>query len=485
MMIRNSDKIVDRLKKETNNNGDIIYREKFINKQKIYVIYNEPLCSSDTISDFIIRSLNMIDNKYREKVDILTVIKNDINNFKVKDISKYEDICFYLHNGFTIILVDGMDTALAMETKADLDRSIGTPSTETTLRGPMDAFVENIQTNLGLIRRRIRDNKLWGIDNFVGRYTKTKTTILYIEGVCKDDVVKEVDRQIKKIDIDGIINSGTIKNLIENENKSVFPTIISTERPDHVCQALLRGKVAIVVDNSPFVLILPAVLNDFFLSLEDASSSGINTSFTRIVRYVAFFISILTPAIYIALTTFNQEMLPTEFLISFAAQRSSVPFPAFFESLVMLVSFEILRESDLRIPSFSSSALSIVGALILGEAAVNAGIVSPIMIIVISITSISSLLFVEPDVIKAIRIYRLLFMFGALLMGIIGVVLVFIYFVVKMANLESFGKPYLIPYAPTYATGLKNSIVKFPTKDLDKRESYLSNNIVRYRESGK
>jgi spore germination protein KA len=337
---------------------------------------------------------------------------------------------------------------------------------------------------MGLIRRRIKDNNLWVKDNEVGRYTKTKVAIIYIKGICSDDLVRRVDSLIKKIDIDGITDSGTIKNLIEKENKSVFPRIASTERPDKVCQALLGGKVVIMVDTSPFCLILPSNFNDFFLNNEDSFMTSINISLTRIIRYVAFFTSMLMPAIYIAITTFNQEMLPTELLINFAAQRDSVPFSAFFEALIMMESFEILRESDLRKPNFASSALSIVGALILGEAAVNAGIVSPIMIIVIAITAISALAFSDPEIINGLRWYRLLYMIGAAFLGMVGVVMVFIYFILKMTSVESFGIPYMTPFAPTDIEGLKNSIIKFPTKLLNKRKRYLSDNVVKLVENG-
>ena len=460
--------IVERLKKETNKEKDIVYRKKKINYQVLYIIFNESLTSNDSISDFIIRSLDSIDYKYSKK-DIYEIIKNDINNFKVIEINTYEQICYYLNNGFTILLFEN-DRYIALETKKNLTRSISTPNIEITLRGSMDSFVEEIQTNIGLIRRRIKDNNLWTINNDVGKYTKTRTTMLYINNIADRQLVDKVDNLIKKIDIDGITSSGNIKNLIEKENKSVFPTIITTERPDKVAKALLKGKIAIIVDGSPFVLILPAVLNDFFLNPEDSFMKSINVSFTRVIRYLCFYIAILTPSIYIAFTTFNQEILPTELLISFAFQRQSVPFPAFFEALMMITSFEILRESDLRIPSFSTSSLSVVGALILGEAAVNAGIVSPIMIIVISITSISALPFTEPEIINAIRWYRLLFMVGATTLGIVGIILMTIIFLINFASLDSFDMPYLMPYAPTNKNGLKNSIIKFPTSKLKEKK---------------
>lgn len=479
--MKDIEKIVDRLMKETNQSDEITIRKKEVCKRTVYVIYNEPLTSSDKISDFIVRSLDRINRVYKKSDKLEDIIFNEIDNFKIKKINTYQDICYYLHYGFTILLLSDSDTYFVLETKRDLARGISAPQTENALRGAMDSFVEDMQTNMGLIRRRIKDNNLWVESNEVGRYTKTKVNIVYMNGICKKEVVDYVNEMIKKIDIDGIISSGTIKNLIEKENKSVFPTIFSTERPDKVCQSLLSGKIVIMVDCSQFALILPIVMNDLFLSVEDSFSKGINISLTRIVRYLAFIITLFTPAVYLAITTYNQEMLPTELLVSFASQRASVPFPAFVEAIIMMTAFEILRECDLRSPTFTTSALSTVGALILGEAAVNAGIVSPIMIIVIAITSLSALLSTEPEVINGIRWYRLLFMLGAIFMGIIGVVITFMYFIIKLCSLNSFRVPYLAPFSPLSITGLKNSIIKFPTKDLNKRDKYFSDNIIKYK----
>lgn len=478
--MENIENIIKKIKKDTNNAEDITYREKTVCKKKVEIIYIESLTGSDKISDFIVRSLDKI-NKTSKGRDLLKTITNDIDNFKYNELTTYEDICYYLNYGFTIILIEECDTALALETKRDLARSIATPQTENSLRGSMDSFVEDMQTNLGLVRRRIKDNNLWIKSNEIGRCTKTKVNILYINNVCKEEHVNIIEEKLKNIDIDGVVNSGTIKNLIQKENKSIFPTIISTERPDRVSKALLAGKIVIMVDTCPFALIVPISINDLFLAIEDSYSKSINITLTRIVRYTAFFITLLTPALYIAVTTYNQEMLPTELLISFASQRATVPFPAFFEAIIMMASFEILRECDLRLPTFSTSALSIVGALILGEAAVNAGIVSPIMIIVIAITAVSALLFTEPEIINGIRWYRLLFMLGANFLGIFGVVTVFIYFIIKLSSLESFGLPFLYPFSPTSLTGLKNSIIKFPTKLINKREKFFSNNLTRLR----
>lgn len=476
-MLEKTNLIIQKLKQETNNLSDIIYREKIIHKKKIYIIYNEPLTSSDKISDFIIRSLNSIQNK--KKKNLIEAISNDISNFKYKKINTYKDVCSFLHKGFTIILVEGEKEGFALETKADIKRGISTPDTEFSVRGSKDAFVEDYQTNIGLIKRRIKTNNLWIEQINIGRNTETQIGVVSIHNIVKKELVESVLNQLNKIDIDGIINSDILKNLIEKENKNAFPTVLTTERPDMVAKSLLEGKVVIMVDNSPFAIIIPAVINDFFKTGEDIYGKSINVSFTRIVKYIAFFIALLTPAVYIAIITYNQEMIPTDLLVSFAIQRDGVPFPAFFEAVIMMMAFEILRESDLRVPSSSGSALSIVGALILGDAAVSAGIVSPIMIIVIAITAISSLPFTEFDFINALRWYRLLFMIGSAFLGIIGILIVFIYFLTKLSSTKSFGKPYLIPFAPTYKEGLKNSIIRFPLKKLNKRRSYLSNNIIK------
>ena len=470
-------KIINKLKEETNNSSYIVYREKYINNTKIDIIYNETLTDQDKMSDFIYRSLDHIEKIYQEKELLYDVIKNNISNIKIKEINNYQDICKYLNNGFVILLIED-DYSLALEVKKNLTRSIEKPMTETTIRGALDAFTENIETNVGLIKRRLKTNKLWNEDMELGKYTKNKISILTIKGLTNSKIKDNIINKLNSLEIDGVTDTGTLKHLIENETKTIFPTSITTERPDKVASSLLRGKTVIIIDNCPFALIMPVDINDFFLSQDDKDSNYINNSLTRILRYLAFFITVLTPGIYIALTTFNQEMIPLELLTSFASQRSTVPFPAFFEALLMFVSFEILRESDYRIPNVSNSALSIVGALILGEAAVNAGIVSPIMIIIVAITAISALVIVEPELSNAIKWYRILFMLGGTTIGIFGIFIVFIIFTTNLCSINSYGKSFTMPFTPIN-NDIKNSIIKFPLLKRNKRNKYLTNNIIR------
>lgn len=470
-------KIINKLKEETNNSSYIVYREKYINNIKIDIIYNEVLTDQDKMSNFIYRSLDHIEKIYQEKELLYDVIKNNISNIKIKEINNYQDICKYLNNGFVILLIED-DYSLALEVKKNLTRSIEKPMTETTIRGAMDSFTENIETNIGLIKRRLKTNKLWNEDMELGKYTKNKISILTIKGLTDSKIKDNIINKLNSLEIDGVTDTGTLKHLIENETKTIFPTSITTERPDKVVSSLLRGKTVIIIDNCPFVLIMPVDINDFFLSQDDKDSNYINNSLTRILRYLAFSITVLTPGIYIALTTFNQEMIPLELLTSFASQRSTVPFPAFFEALLMFVSFEILRESDYRIPNVSNSALSIVGALILGEAAVNAGIVSPIMIIIVAITAISALVIVEPELSNAIKWYRIFFMLGGTTIGIFGIFIVFIIFTTNLCSINSYGKSFTMPFTPI-DSDIKNSIIKFPLLKRNKRNKYLTNNIIR------
>lgn len=472
-----NNKIITKLKKDTNNSSYIIYREKYIKKTKIDIIYNETLTDQDKMSNYIYRSLDYIDSIYKEKDLLYDVIKNNISNIKIKEIKNYQDICKYLNNGFVILLIED-DYSLALEVKKNLTRSIEKPMTETTIRGSMDSFTENIETNMGLIKRRIKSNKLWNEDIEIGKYTKNKISILTIDGITDNNLKEYITNKLNSIEIDNVTDTGTLKHLIDKETKTIFPTAITTERPDKVVSSLLRGKTVIIMDNCPFALIMPIDINDFFLSQDDKDSNYINNSLTRILRYLAFFITILTPGVYIALTTFNQEMIPLELLTSFASQRSTVPFPAFFEAILMFISFEILRESDYRIPNISNSALSIVGALILGEAAVNAGIVSPIMIIIVAITAISALVVVEPELSSAIKWYRILFMLGGTTIGIFGIFIVFIIFTTNLCSITSFSKSYMMPFTPINED-IKNSIIKFPLINRKKRNKYLTNNIIK------
>lgn len=474
----NIDKIFKTIEEMNGKSSDIVTRIIEKKNKRAGYIFLESVSSDDKISDFISHALIEIDKK-RIFESFYKSVKNSIFSSNIKSCNTYEEMFYYLSSGFTIVVVDNCDKAIVIETRETLDRGVVESTSETIIRGPKDSFTENHNKNIGLIRKRIKDTNLWFKDVKVGTRTKTKVTVAYINDIAPNYKIQKIIDDLKSINIDGILDSGYIRELIQKKQKSIFPKVISTERPDQACGALLNGKIVILVENSPFVLILPAVLTDFLHSPEDNYQKSFNASFSRALRLICFFIALITPALYIALMTFNHEILPDQLLISLAIQRDGVPFPTTIEILIFVITFEVLREADVHVPSFSGGAMSIVGALILGDAAVAAGIVSPIVIIVVAATSISELVFYDVDVIDAIREWRILFIFAATFMGIIGLIIMLIVFIAKLSSLECLGTPYLTPFSPLNVRSIYNSILRASRKNIKNRPTYLTKNVKR------
>lgn len=470
MVNKMQDKILKRLKEEFYKNTDFIIKKiKTKEFKDIYVIYLESVTGSDKVNDYILKQLTRINNlKGVKSKDIASIIPGP-NTVNIDNPDKIE---YYLTNGFTIVLTS--KEILAFETKADINRSVSVPEVQKSLYGPRDSFTENIQINFGLLKRRIKSSHLKSDDLNMGRKTNTKIQILYFDDITDMKLVEQIKNKLKAIDVDGIIDAGNIANILSEEENTPFPTISQSERPDVIATALLEGKVCIMVDTSPFVLILPSFFADFINPVVDIYNRNINVNFLKILRFVSFFITMTLPGIYISLVNFNMETIPTSLLVNFASQNDGVPFPTIIEALVMIVVCEILRESDLRFPSSYGSAISILGALVLGEAAVSAGIVSPIMIIIIAFTFITSLIFTEMEVINAIRFFRLLFLILAAMYGIYGLALALIYFLIHITSVTSVGKPYYYPIVPFDFTYIKKTLFKVKFINDTKRSNILA-----------
>lgn len=455
-------KIIDKIKNDYVGLPDLKIR--VINN--IYVVYLETLCSSDRINNYILKNLT----KNRFAKDINNIIPTP--NFKNID---YEEVENYIFNGFAILIIK--NKIYALETKADLDRSISQPQIEASLYGPKDCFIENYQKNIGLIKRRLKSSKVKIKEYQIGKYSQTKTGLIYINNITKNDLVLKIDGLLKKIDVDAIVDAGELKIFLTNENKNSFPASKVTERPDVIVNGLLEGKIAIVVDNSPFVILLPAVFVDFINPVSDKYNKSDNINILKIIRILSFIITIITPAAYIAVINYNQETIPAKLLTSFITQREGVPFPAAIEAIFMLIISDILKESDIRFPTSYGSSISILGALVLGEAAVAASIVSPIMIIVIALTFISSMIFNETEFINAIRLWRLIFLGFAIFYGIYGITLAFLLFIINICSYEPFTVPYSFPISPFNLPYIENTIIKVKNRNNKKRSSYLTDNI--------
>lgn len=470
---KNAKKIIEKTKKLYGNSPDLNTRIINIKGTNVGILFLESSSQASTISDFIVKGTLYTASNKNIFQNIFDALKNNLFNSQLFTINDYSQFPYFLSSGFTIIVTDDKDEAIIMETRANLDRGVTESTSEPILRGSKDSFTESHSKNLGLIRKRIKDPNLWFEELKLGRRTKTRISIAYINGVADNKKIKQIKNKLEKIDIDGILDSGNLKDYLI-EKKSAFPQIQSTERPDVVSEALLQGKIIIFTENCPFTLILPNVFIDYLHTSEDKNQKSSNITFTRILRFIALIITIFTPAIYIAITTHDQNTIPDKLLISLAIQREGVPFPTTFEIILLTTIFEILRESDLRSPSSMSAAMSIVGALVLGQAAVDAGIVSPITVIVVAFTSICSLVFTDIDFMNGIRSWRFIFVLAASLLGIIGILSFAIIWLVKLSSLENLNTSYLSPFAPLEKSSQTDAIYKAPENEILIRPNYIS-----------
>ncbi len=465
-------RLVKDLENKLSISKDYIFKTLKIQNKNIELIFNEVLTDTLMIDDFILRRLINIKNKKD-----LKHLENILPNTSILTIKK-EDIIYYINYGFVVIICS-KKLIYAVEVKADLARGINTIESEISIKGPKDSFNENYNTNLGLIRRRIKSEHFKVKSLEIGRSTKTKIGLLYMDNICEEDLLKDVYKKLKKIDIDGIIDSTYLKNTLEAKSNNFFPTIVTTERPDRISMALLEGKVCILTDMSPQVIILPNFFIDFFHTADDYYQKSVNITFIRILRLIAFFISIFLPAYYIAIITHNQNAIPVNLLLNLKVNSQNTPFPIFLEALMMIISFEILKESDIRMSSTTGSAISILGGLILGDALVNAGIMSPMMIIIIALSAISSLVFNEIEIVNAIRAWRFILIITSSLLGIYGIYLAFIVMLSKLTALYSFNKPYLYPFSPFNLRQQLDAFIKTNPKKPMQRNPLLTKNINR------
>lgn len=473
-IIKNAKKIIEKIKKLYGNSPDINTRLINVKGTNIGIIFLESSSQASTISDFIIKGTLYASSNKTIFQNIFEALKNNLFNSQLFTIKDYNQFPYFLSSGFTIVVVDGIDEAIIMETRGQLDRGVTESTSEPILRGSKDSFTESHSKNLGLIRKRIKDPNLWFNEIKLGRRTQTRISIAYINGIADPQKLKEIKKRLKKIDVDGVLDSGNIRDYLVDK-KSTFPQIQSTERPDVTSQALLSGKIVIFVENCPFTLIMPNVFIDYLHTSEDQYQKSSNITFTRVLRTIALIITIFTPAIYIAITTYDQNTIPDKLLISLAIQREGVPFPTAFEIILLTTIFEILRESDLRSPSSMSAAMSIVGALVLGQAAVDAGIVSPITVIVVAFTSICSLVFTDIDFMNGIRTWRFIFILAASILGIIGILSFTIIWLIKLSSLENLETSFLSPFAPFSKQDQNDAIYKAPEENLITRPDYISN----------
>ena len=443
---------------------------------KCFIIYIDGLVDSISINNFILEPLMSEKHRYSktfggtlsEYIDNCLLTQNS-----VKKVQEFKDVFSGINMGDCLLFIDTLNVAFGIDVKKFQQRSISVPENESVIKGPQQGYVENLRTNTSLLRRIINNENLV-IENIeVGKVSQTRCGVCYMQNIANGDLVSEVKYRLQNLDVDSLISTGELEQLIEDDEGFGIPQVLSTERPDKCAKYLLQGRVVVLVNGNPYAIIMPATIEDFLFSPEDTNLRPLFANFLRSIRVLAALITLLLPGIYMAITSFHQELLPTELLSSILSARENVPFPIILELLLMEISFELIREESLRVPSLIVSSIGSVGALILGDAAVNAGIVSPTLIIIVAITGIAS--FAIPDFSFGfhVRVFRFWFIALGFTAGFLGIGIGLFIYITMLCSLKSFGVPYTTPIAPSYNTKGNGFFIP-PIWKQEYRASFLS-----------
>ncbi|MFK7696016.1 spore germination protein [Paenibacillus sp. HJGM_3] len=459
---------VDALRAIYANCSDVVFRPFFIGEEKkAFLLYIEGLCNKEEVDASILTPL--MDERAAKFQTVLELVEKTIAVTKADKVQALADCITQLSIGNPVILIENEPIGYAFGLSKWDKRAVQEPSSENVVRGSREGFTESLGVNTSMLRRKIRSPQLKLIHMSVGRYTQTDMTVAYMEGIADPVLIEELSKRLKRIDIDGVLESGYIEGMIEDSPYSPFPQIMDTERPDIAVSSLLEGKVIVLVDGTPFVLIAPTTFFSLLQSSEDYFQRFLIGTAIRWLRYLFVMISLLLPSLYVAISTFHHEMLPTTLLLSVASSREHVPFPALVEALIMEITFEALREAGIRLPKQIGAAVSIVGALVIGQAAVQAGIVSAPMVMVVAITGIASFTIPRYSAGIALRMLRFPIIMLAGSLGLMGVILGMIFILIHLCSLRSFGVPYMSPMAPMKFRDMKDIMVRAPLWMMDTR----------------
>jgi spore germination protein KA len=462
------------------NDKTIVYRPLLFgrpNSCKCMLIFINGMADSHDINENIIKPMLLSNRSDINPSEIMNVLLQEVlltgDNKRISDVN---DIVHGIIYGKTVLFIDGFADVFVIDTIGWETRQISEPQAETIVRGPREGFTESLNLNLTLIRRRVINPNLKFLFMKIGKQTKTQVCVCYIDGIAEDAILKELMTRLNGIEIDAILDSGYVEELIKDGPYSPFRTIINTERPDVVAGKLLEGRFAVMCDGSPIVLTLPSIFVEVFQSNEDYYDNFIYSSFVRMLRWLCFFISTSTSAIYVALVTFHQELIPTPLLISIYSARKGTPFPSFVEAMSMMIIFEILKEAGLRMPKQVGGAISIVGALVLGDAAVSARLISAPIVIITAITGIASIML--PQVLGLVEI-RIIFLILSSFLGLYGYIFGVMGLVLHMMSLRSFGIPYMLNVPSFSAQDIKDTAMRAPWWGMYLRPKMFSKNQKR------
>jgi spore germination protein len=471
------------IKEKLKDCDDVIYRDIWVGEKQQYkmsLIYVDGLVDKQLINDHVMHSLMLDARQAKPSVEELkgnlyeVIKKATITGGDIKEIDDLDKCITSILSGDTALFFDGYPKIVIISSKGWQMRSVMPPETEMVVRGAREGFTETIRVNTALVRRWIRDPEFKIKQMQIGKRSKTDVAVLYIDDIVNKDLLNEVIKRLKEIVIDGVIESGYIEQLIEEDWHSPFPQILNTERPDKVAASVLEGRIAILVDNSPFALIIPTAFATLFQSPEDYFERWMIASLLRILRFTAALVALLAPSLYIAFIEYHPGMIPTKLALYIAATRQGVPFPAFLEALIMEATFELLREAGIRLPVPIGQTIGIVGGLIIGQAAVMAGIVSPLMVIVVAVTAVASFSIPSYSAAIAFRMLRFIFMILAAVFGLYGIMLGLIIVLTHLVVLKSFGQPYLSPFVEINMNDFADTLIRAPFMVLKNRPGSLN-----------
>lgn len=463
---------ISKIKNKFNNSKDVIVKQFSVKSLSVAVVYLKGLTDTLMLTDFVIRPMQQAKVlPQKNKVDY--VINNIITFPEVFSETDFEKIVEAISKGKVVLLFDVNEKAYLIELDKYKERSLTEPPTSAVLKGPREGFNENIKTNISVIRKILSTDKLETEMISVGRVTKTQVCVMFLGNIASKSVVKQVVNKIKKIDIDGIIDSYYIAEFLAPRKYSMFKQIGSGEKPDVIAAKMLEGRVAILVDGSPIVLTVPFVLLEDFQASDDYYSNSAHASFVRCVRIVSFFVTILLPGMYIAVQLNHYKALPLKFLVTIVNSTQGLPLSPFAEIIFVLILFEILYEASLRMPEYLGIALSVVGALILGDTAVKAGIISPPAVMIVALSGIT--LYTIPDQAQQLSLLRFVFTMAGGLLGFYGLVIMAVFFVMYLNDFDSYGSPYLSPISPYVGGDNKDAIFKKPLPDMIMRPKTIPN----------
>lgn len=447
------------------------FRERTLElKPKVIVVSLDTMCDDDRISNNILTPLLWLAD---QTLTADLVEKKLSFAVKVTKAVNYEQMTELFFNGYTLIFIEGEDKVVCADTRIALGRAIMEPPTSIVLSGPREGFVEDVKTNVTLLRKRLKTERFKTVELSVGKYTNTNVTVCYIDDIVQKDVLEQILQRLSAIDTDGIMDSSYLSSYLESKRTWLFNRVGSTEKPDVACGKLLEGRVAIIVDGSPMVLTCPYLFIEDLQAPGDYHQSSEITSVSRILRFISVIVSVFLPAMFVCLEKYNYQIIPLKFLITVLNATEAIPFSPLTEMLVVIIIFDILREANLRMPTAVGMSLSLVGAIVLGDAAVKAGLLGAPAVMVGALSGIG--LYAMPQNTLVLSLLRLIFTFIGGVMGLLGVILGIMALVAYMVSMQDYGVPFLAPYAPSIPHDKQDAVLQSPLARQHQRPKALNN----------